>query len=184
MARFLQSLGDGQLLRHTLTTLSEVLAGLLLVVLPPPSWAIFWRNLHPGKTTLALPGGQPIHPDRRHCPAAGDLVRSGYFLKDPVCSLIVFFPILINTVVGLREVPQDLRDLMRTLKATPFQTFWKLEVPAALPIYLGGLRVGATLSVIGAVVGELVGADRGLGFLINVGRGQYDTAWCLWLFSP
>jgi NitT/TauT family transport system permease protein len=51
-----------------------------------------------------------------------------------------------------------------------------LEVPAALPVFLGGLRVGATLSVIGAVVGEFVGSDRGLGFLINVGRGQYDTA--------
>ena len=51
-----------------------------------------------------------------------------------------------------------------------------LEIPAALPVFLGGLRVGATLSVIGAVVGEFVGADRGLGFLINVGRGQYDTA--------
>jgi NitT/TauT family transport system permease protein len=51
-----------------------------------------------------------------------------------------------------------------------------LEVPAALPVFLGGLRIGATLSVIGAVVGEFVGSDRGLGFLINVGRGQYDTA--------
>jgi NitT/TauT family transport system permease protein len=49
-------------------------------------------------------------------------------------------------------------------------------LPASLPILLGGLRIGATLSVIGAVVGELVGADRGLGFLINIGRGQYDTA--------
>jgi NitT/TauT family transport system permease protein len=65
---------------------------------------------------------------------------------------------------------------MRSLNATRFQTVWKLEVPAALPIFLGGLRVGATLSVIGAVVGELVGSDRGLGFLISVGRGQYDTA--------
>jgi NitT/TauT family transport system permease protein len=51
-----------------------------------------------------------------------------------------------------------------------------LEIPAALPVFLGGLRIGATLSVIGAVVGEFVGADRGLGFLINVGRGQYDTS--------
>ena len=51
-----------------------------------------------------------------------------------------------------------------------------LEVPAALPVFLGGLRIGATLAVIGAVVGEFVGADRGLGFLINVGRGEYDTA--------
>jgi NitT/TauT family transport system permease protein len=51
-----------------------------------------------------------------------------------------------------------------------------LELPAALPILLGGLRIGATLSVIGAVVGELVGSDQGLGFLVNVARGQYDTA--------
>jgi hypothetical protein len=51
-----------------------------------------------------------------------------------------------------------------------------LEIPAALPVFLGGLRIGATLSVIGAVVGEFVGADRGLGFLISVGRGQFDTA--------
>ena len=51
-----------------------------------------------------------------------------------------------------------------------------LEIPAALPILFGGLRIGATLSVIGAVVGEFVGSDKGLGFLINVGRGQFDTA--------
>ena len=62
------------------------------------------------------------------------------------------------------------------MKATPSQMLRYLEIPAALPIFLGGLRIGATLSVIGAVVGEFVGADRGLGFLINIGRGQYDTA--------
>jgi NitT/TauT family transport system permease protein len=62
------------------------------------------------------------------------------------------------------------------LQASPLQTFLSLEVPASLPVFLGGLRIGATLAVIGAVVGEFVGADQGLGFLINVGRGQYDTA--------
>jgi len=65
---------------------------------------------------------------------------------------------------------------MRSLDASRWQTFRYLEVTAALPVFLGGLRIGATLSVIGAVVGEFVGADRGLGFLINVARGQYDTA--------
>ena len=65
---------------------------------------------------------------------------------------------------------------MRSLKASRLQTFRMLEVPAALPVFLGGLRIGATLSVIGAVVGEFVGADRGLGFMINRARGQYDTA--------
>jgi NitT/TauT family transport system permease protein len=65
---------------------------------------------------------------------------------------------------------------MRSLQASRWQTFRLLEAPAALPVFLGGLRIGATLAVIGAVVGEFVGADRGLGFLINRARGQYDTA--------
>jgi NitT/TauT family transport system permease protein len=100
----------------------------------------------------------------------------GLFSKVLICTLMVFFPVLINTILGLRSVPDDLRDLMRSLQATRWQMFTRLEVPAALPMLLGGLRIGATLSVIGAVVGEFVGADRGLGFLINQGRGVYDTA--------
>jgi NitT/TauT family transport system permease protein len=98
------------------------------------------------------------------------------FSKVLICALIVFFPVLVNTVVGVRAVPPALYDLMHSLRASRREVLLKLEVPAALPVFLGGLRIGATLSVIGAVVGELVGADRGLGFLINVGRGQYDTA--------
>ena len=100
----------------------------------------------------------------------------GMFSKVLICALIVFFPVLVNTVVGVRAVPENLRDLMRSMRATPLQMLRYLEIPAALPVFLGGLRIGATLAVIGAVVGEFVGADRGLGFLINVGRGQYDTA--------
>jgi NitT/TauT family transport system permease protein len=100
----------------------------------------------------------------------------GLFSKVLICALIVFFPVLVNTIVGLRSVPEELQDLMRSLRATRWQTIRYLEVPATLPVFLGGLRIGATLSVIGAVVGEFVGSDRGLGFLINIGRGQYDTA--------
>jgi NitT/TauT family transport system permease protein len=100
----------------------------------------------------------------------------GMFSKVLICALIVFFPVLVNTVVGVRAVPKSLHDLMRSLRATRGQILSRLEVPAALPILLGGLRIGATLSVIGAVVGELVGADQGLGFLVNAARGQYDTA--------
>jgi NitT/TauT family transport system permease protein len=100
----------------------------------------------------------------------------GIFSKVLICALIVFFPVLINTVVGIRAVPEDLHDLMRSLQATRWQTFRLLEIPAALPVFLGGVRIGATLAVIGAVVGEFVGADRGLGFMINRARGQYDTA--------
>jgi NitT/TauT family transport system permease protein len=175
--RFLQSLGDGQLVRHFLTTLSQVLAGLLIGGFSATSLGYLLSKSSTLEKLLSpyLVASQSI-PIVAIAPLLIIWFGPGIFSKVLICSLIVFFPILINTVVGLREVPKDLRDLMRTLKASPFQMFWKLEVPAALPIYLGGLRVGATLSVIGAVVGELVGSDRGLGFLINIGRGQYDTA--------
>jgi len=100
----------------------------------------------------------------------------GVFSKTLICGLIVFFPVLVNTAVGLRAVPRGLYELMDSLRANRWQVLRQLEIPAALPIFLGGLRIGATLSVIGGVVGELIGANSGLGFLINVARGQYDTA--------
>jgi len=175
--RFLQSLVDGQLGKHTLATLLEVLAGLLLGGLSATILG-YLLSKFPAFEKLISPylvASQSI-PIVAIAPLLVIWFGVGISSKILICSLIVFFPILINTVVGLREVPQDLSDLMESLGANRLQTFWKLEVPAALPIFLGGVRVGATLSVIGAVVGELVGADRGLGFLINVGRGQYDTA--------
>jgi NitT/TauT family transport system permease protein len=67
------------------------------------------------------------------------------FPKVLICALTVFFPILVNTVVGLRAVPENLRDLMRSLRASRGQMLRHLEIPAALPVFLGGLRVGATL---------------------------------------
>jgi NitT/TauT family transport system permease protein len=92
-----------------------------------------------------------------------------------VVVLIVFFPMLMNTIVGIRSVPRDLRDLMRVSRATRWQTFTKLEIPAAMPVLMGGLKLAATLAVIGSVVGEFVNADAGLGFLINDARYRYDT---------
>jgi len=175
--RFLQSLSDGQLLYHSLATLLEVLAGLFLGGLAATVLGYFLSKFASLEKLLTpyLVASQSI-PIVAIAPLLVIWFGAGISSKILICSLIVFFPILINTVVGLREVPQDLSDLMKSLRANRLQTFWKLEVPASLPVYLGGVRVGATLSVIGAVVGELVGADRGLGFLINVGRGQYDTA--------
>jgi len=176
-ARFLQSLREGQLIRHFFVTLLEVLSGLCIGGLTASVLGYLLAK-SPLLERLASPylvASQSI-PMVAIAPLLVIWFGPGILSKILICSLTVFFPILVNTVVGLREVPQDLSDLMRSLQASRMQTFWKLEVPAALPIFLGGLRVGATLSVIGAVVGELVGSDRGLGFLINIGRGQYDTA--------
>lgn len=177
LERFIQVLLDGSLLRHTLTTLQEVLAGMVLGVAAASSLGYFLAK-SPTFERLASPyiiASQAI-PVVAIAPLLVIWFGSGLLSKVLITALVVFFPVLINTIVGVRSVPDDLRDLMRSLLATPWQTFTNLEVPAALPIYLGGLRVGVTLSVIGAVVGEFVGADRGLGFMINLARGQYDTA--------
>ena len=100
---------------------------------------------------------------------------SGKLSKVLICALVVFFPVLVNTIVGIRSVDSGLKTLMRSLRANRWQTFMMLEVPAAMPVLLGGLKIGVTLSVIGAVVGEFVGADQGLGFLINLSKGLFDT---------
>jgi NitT/TauT family transport system permease protein len=92
-----------------------------------------------------------------------------------VSFFIVFFPMLINTIIGIREVDANQRELMRSYQASSWQVFRMLEVPSALPVLLGGVKIGITGSIMGAVVGEFVGADRGLGFLVNLSKGVYDT---------
>ncbi len=175
--RFAQVLGDGSLLRHSLVTLGEVLAGLALGVSVATILG-YTLAKSPAVERLLSPyivASQAV-PIVAIAPLLVIWFGPGVFSKVLICALIVFFPVLVNTIVGLRSVPDDLHDLMRSLLATRWQTFRLLEVPAALPVFLGGLRIGATLSVIGAVVGEFVGSDRGLGFMINRARGQYDTA--------
>ena len=90
-----------------------------------------------------------------------------------VCALIVFFPIAVATMVGIRSVDAQLLELGRSLRATRRQVLTKLEIPAALPSILGGMRVGVTLAVVGAIVGEWVAPDeRGLAVLMNIARAS------------
>jgi NitT/TauT family transport system permease protein len=100
----------------------------------------------------------------------------GLTSKVVICALIVFFPVAISTMVGVRAVDAKLLELARSLRATRRQVVLTLELPAALPTIFGGLRVGVTLAVVGAIVGEWAGADRGLGVLVNLARGSlFDT---------
>jgi len=175
--RFVTAVGDGSLLRNLGATLLEVVLGLLAGSLLASLLGYLLAKSRLLEKVLSpfLVASQAL-PMVAIAPLLVIWFGPGLFSKVLVCALTVFFPVLVNTLVGLRAVPENLHDLMRSLRATRSQTLRLLEIPAALPVLLGGLRIGATLSVIGAVVGELVGADRGLGFLINVGRGQYDTA--------
>jgi len=175
--RFVTLLSNGELAWHTGITLGEVLGGLGLGLLAATALGYLIAK-SPGLERALTPyvvASQAV-PVVAIAPLLVIWFGSGLRSKVLICALIVFFPILINTVLGLRSVEPDLRDLMRSLRASRWQVFTNLDVPAALPVWLAGLKVGATLAVIGGVVGEFMGADRGLGFLINFGRGQYDTA--------
>jgi len=175
--RFVSAIRDGLIQRHLFITLLEVILGLAVgAIMATITGYVLAKSASAEKLISPYLIASQAIPIVAIAPLLVIWFGPGLLSKVLICSLTVFFPILINTVVGLREVPQDLRYLMRSLRASPAKTLLYLEVPSALPIFLGGLRVGATLSVIGAIVGELVGSDRGLGFLINVGRGQYDTA--------
>jgi NitT/TauT family transport system permease protein len=97
---------------------------------------------------------------------------SGLLSKVVICALIVFFPVAIATMVGFRSVDARLLELGRSLRATPRQILTTLEIPAALPNIFGGMRVGVTLAVVGAIVGEWAGASNGLAVLINLARAS------------
>lgn len=174
--RFLEAIRDGTLVRHTLVTLSEVLMGLGIGLTLGTSLGYLLAKSPRAERLIApyLVASQAV-PVVAIAPLLVIWLGPGRISKVLVGALIVFFPVLISTVSGIRSVPADLRDLMRSLRATRWQVLRLLEVPAASPFLLSGLKVGSTLAVIGAVVGEFVGADQGLGFLINLGRGLYDT---------
>ena len=84
--------------------------------------------------------------------------------------------ILVNVLQSMKTVDRDLINLARAYSMSRLQIFWKIEVPASMPALMAGLRIGATLAVIGVTVGELVGGNTGLGYLITFGEGQANTA--------
>jgi NitT/TauT family transport system permease protein len=89
--------------------------------------------------------------------------------------LVAFFPIVIDTVVGLRQVDDDMVDLVRSLKGNRWQEFSRVRFPNALPFVFSGLKVAITLAVIGAVIAEFVGADSGLGYLMILANSSMQT---------
>ena len=174
--RFFEAIGQNRLLFHAAITMSEAVPGLLagtlgafVVGYPVAKLRIADRILSP---LIVASQGVPFV---AVAPLLFIWFGSGWLAKVLVCTLIVFFPIVINVIAGLRGVQPLWHDLFRAMQATPMQQFWKLELPAALPFIFTGLRVGGTLSMVGAITGEFLSAERGLGFLVNVANGQYDT---------
>ena len=100
---------------------------------------------------------------------------TGIESKLAIVWLVAFFPIIVDTVAGLRATPRELLELARSLRASPMQVFLKVQLPAALPFIFTGAKVAITLAVIGAVIGEFVGSSEGLGFLLLSATSQLDS---------
>ncbi len=100
---------------------------------------------------------------------------TGIESKLAIAWLVAFFPIVVDTATGLRGTPAELLDLAASVRANGWQTFWKIRFPAALPFVISGSKVAITLAVIGAVIGEFIGSNEGLGNLLLVANSQVNT---------
>jgi NitT/TauT family transport system permease protein len=171
-ARLVTAWTDGTMPPHVIATLTEILLGFavgasLAVVI---GYLLARSQLAARLLSPYLVAAQAL-PILVLAPLLVLWLGTGLLPKIVICALIVFFPIAVATMVGIRSIDARLLELGRSLRATRWQVFRHLEIPAALPQILGGMRVGVTLAVIGAIVGEWAGADRGLGVLVNLARG-------------
>jgi NitT/TauT family transport system permease protein len=175
--RGLRAIGTGVLWEHIAATVVEVVLGFTLgsvtaivVGVALGKSVVIERVLSP-----YLVAAQAV-PILALAPLLDIWFGGGLFARVLVCALIVFFPVTIATMVGIRSADPLLREMLLSLGATAGQVTTRLEIPSALPVIFGGLRVGVTLAVIGAVVAEWVSASVGLGVLINIAdQGLFDT---------
>ncbi|HLX35468.1 MAG TPA: ABC transporter permease [Candidatus Limnocylindrales bacterium] len=173
LARFISGWADGTIARHAGTTLVEVLLGFAVgaAVAIVVGYGLARSRLVERVVSPYIVAAQAT-PILALAPLLALWFGPGLLAKVVICALIVFFPIAISTMVGIRSVDARLLELARSLRASRRQVLLTLEIPAALPSIFGGLRVGITLAVVGAIVGEWAGADRGLGVLLNIARGS------------
>lgn len=156
-------------LGHFVTTVREILVGFVLGTLIGLVFGTLLAVWKPVKRLIYpfVVGFQAI-PKIVFAPLFIAWFGYGESSKVVMAIAIAFFPVLINTLVGLESVPQDTVRLMRSLRATSAQTFYKISLPHALPVIFAGIKAALTFAVIGAIVGEFVGSSEGLGYLLNL----------------
>ena len=164
------------LLLHTGVTVAEVLAGFILGSLLGAVVG-YLLGMSPAAELALSPYilALQIAPKVAFAPLFILWMGFTVYPKILVAILIVFFPVMVNVLTAVRTVDPDLINLARAFKATRPQIFWKIEFPTSMPPMFAGLRIGATLAVVGVVVGELVGGNMGLGYLLTFGEGQANT---------
>jgi len=175
------------LLQHTVVTALEVLFGFVLAIAIgiPVGWLIVSSSFLE-RTLYPLMVGLQAVPKVALGPLFVLALGYGVLPKVVLAMLVAFFPIAAGSAVGFTSLDAGWFLIMRSMRASRLQTFLKLQIPAGLPSIFGGLKVGATLAVVGAVVGEFIGADAGLSYLLLIANSNRDTATefaCLILLS-
>ncbi len=175
--RFGEVLASGAIWRHTGTTMVEALLGfgVALLVAGLLCYPVARSKLVATLLNPLLAATQAI-PLIALAPLLVLWFGFGLLPKVITCALIVFFPLLLNAVAGLRNIEPSLREAAAVFGASRWQALWLVELPLSLPTILTGMKIGLTISITGAVVGEFITAESGLGYLLNLGRGQFDTA--------
>jgi len=166
----------GELWYHSLVTLYETLAGFALsIVLAIPLAVMIVFSPILRKCIYPLLLGLQSVPKVAIAPLLALWIGFGVLPKILVVFLVCFFPIVVSTATGLASVSPAVMDLIRSLSASKLQTFIKIRFPTAVPHIFVGLKIAITFAVIGAVIGEFVGAESGLGYLILASSSQART---------
>jgi NitT/TauT family transport system permease protein len=174
--RFAAAAADGILTRHLVYTWSEALVAFAMAFLLSTTlgYVLAKSPLLEKVVSPFIVASQSL-PIFAIAPFVLIVFGNGFWSNAMMGALVAFFPMLVNNIAALRNVSDEQREVLQSFAATTRQVFAKLEVPATLPYVFGGMRVGITLAVIGVLVVELFWADRGIGFLLNFARGQFDT---------
>ena len=164
------------LLMHTLVTVNEVVIGFALAIAVSIPLAALLAQFRPLERALypILVASQTV-PKVAIAPLFVVWFGFGLLPKILIAFLICFFPILIDALIGFRSTPKEVIWLARSMGASRRRIFLNFQLPAALPNIFAGLKVASTLAVVGAVVGEFVAADRGLGYQLIVANGLLDV---------
>lgn len=175
-SEFVRMLGSDKLLFHTAITAMQVFVGFFLGMLLGMAVG-FALGMSPTAEFMLSPYILALQIAPKVAFAPLFVIWFGYtvYPKILVAVLIVFFPVMINVLGAVRAIDPDIVRLAKSFSASRFQVFWKIEFPASLPPFFAGLRIAATLAVIGVVVGELVGGNTGLGYLLTFGEGSANT---------
>lgn len=176
LAAWLQLMSNGALWRHVSATLTEALLGFFIAFVCGAALAYPLARSEPlSRVAAPFIATTQAMPMIALAPILVMWFGLGLTSKLIICALIVFFPILVSTMVGLRSIDREMLEAARSLGASAWQTLWYVETPLALRPVLGGVRLGLTLAMTGAIVGEFVASDAGLGFLMVLSRTNFDA---------